>query len=202
MLHIGRPCPRSLPPRIYHSARPTSHPQHPLLRQGRCASDAGSVLAEGGEQRCVALAGLCARVRCATNGSGAWQANSKEMFSNMADHLASHTNPVAVALVEYRLSTRDQGNVKHPNHIHDVYNALRYLIRNEDKHPYDTTGITIAGHSVGAWFTLSTCMESDPRVSLPRGAPVMPPLDPELRAAIRSLVLVVRVPLLTAGRYL
>lgn len=129
---------------------------------------------------------------------GAWRTGDKKEFHDLADGL-THAENMAVALIEYRLSTKDAPEIQHPDHILDVYDALRFLVQNTQKYPYDAQRIVLVGHSVGAWMALASVMEPDASVTLPQGALTMPVLDASVRSAIDTIVLVVRMTHLTPG---
>ncbi|WFD45110.1 hypothetical protein MPSI1_003787 [Malassezia psittaci] len=120
---------------------------------------------------------------------GAWRTGSKDEFYDMAHALVTRSE-LAVALIEYRLSTSDAPNVKHPDHVQDVFDALQYLVRNEKALPYQTTHMVIVGHSVGAWMALAAVMEPTIHTQDQNQAASMPFLAPSIRSAIQKVVLV------------
>lgn len=100
---------------------------------------------------------------------------------------------IAVALVEYRLSLRDEqtGIIanQHPAHLHDVFAALRYLLLNQDSSsaPYSIDHVCLAGHSVGAWMISAALLDCDQ--AIPSGLPPCPSLGTSIeRATIRSKI--------------
>ena len=129
---------------------------------------------------------------------GAWRTGDKKEFHDLAEGLTQSEN-IAVALVEYRLSTEDAPEIQHPDHILDVYDALHFLVQNAHGYPYDSRRLILVGHSVGAWMALASVMEPDASISLPKNALTMPVLDASVRSAIDTIVLVVCMPYLTSG---
>ncbi|WFD01110.1 hypothetical protein MYAM1_003871 [Malassezia yamatoensis] len=107
----------------------------------------------------------------------------------MAHALVTQSD-LAVALIEYRLSTSDAPDVKHPDHVQDVFDALQYLLRNENALPYQTRHMVIVGHSVGAWMALAAVMEPTLHTQDQDCAVRMPVLAPSIRSAIDKVVLV------------
>ncbi|KAE8198161.1 hypothetical protein CF328_g3629 [Tilletia controversa] len=141
---------------------------------------------------------------------GAWRAGDNEELHPLALNLATPSSdaaksPIAVALINYRLSPYpDQrektGPVSHPAHIEDVHAALRYLlIDRPTRHPdeYQTEGVILSGHSVGAWLVAASMLDPPSSPSThPTSAssldpvPVHRPLHPSsLRAHIHAYVL-------------
>ncbi|PWN50418.1 alpha/beta-hydrolase [Violaceomyces palustris] len=150
---------------------------------------------------------------------GAWRTGDKKNHRGMAerivtDHLSFHNDqqspsssppPVAVALINYRLSTRvdpedeeSPAKVIHPAHIKDVYDALTFLKeqggeRGRFRGSYDHQLFHLVGHSVGAWMALGAA--TLPSIDQPKGDGVhspfgMPVLGENVRRSIRSFVLV------------
>lgn len=100
-----------------------------------------------------------------------------------------HGSPdLAVAIVNYRLTTEATPAVRHPDHIVDVHHALMYLVEHEAG--YDPSDITLVGHSVGAWIALA-CVTSHAEGSA-HGIADVPNLDRAIQQRIRTAVLVVR----------
>lgn len=70
---------------------------------------------------------------------------------------------ITVALVEYRLSLRDEKtgviSNQHPAHLEDVFAALRLLVLDQDH------DVCLAGHSVGAWMISAALLDCDQAAS-------------------------------------
>lgn len=97
---------------------------------------------------------------------GAWRAGDKEEYHAQARFWASNKRyPLAVAVINYRLSSMDEdgGPIKYPDHVHDCAAAIkwfRYPGRNA-YYGYDPDRIFLVGHSVGA--QLAGVLTLDPR---------------------------------------
>ncbi|CAO1626421.1 unnamed protein product [Sympodiomycopsis kandeliae] len=108
---------------------------------------------------------------------GAWRSESIEEHVPMAKRLASHG--VVVALVEYRLSLRDEQTDtirdQHPAHLQDAFAALRALLLSPTSSAaWNGTKVVLSGHSVGAWMVLAALLDCDQAV--PHGLPPNPVL--------------------------
>ncbi|KAK0552567.1 Glucan 1,3-beta-glucosidase 3 [Tilletia horrida] len=137
---------------------------------------------------------------------GAWRGGDKDEGHPLADALlrADEAHPgVATASINYRRSPLPddiaQGKVEpsfHPNHVHDVHAALRYLLidrpatwKTNDKEPeYDTNNVILTGHSCGAWLVAAVMLDPGPQngSSIPAHAPLQPST---LRQHIHTYVL-------------
>ncbi|KAJ1864622.1 hypothetical protein H4R99_008121 [Coemansia sp. RSA 1722] len=85
---------------------------------------------------------------------GAWRTDDKSTVSFIGPGLLQATeNKTAVAIINYRLSTRNPGSIRHPAHLNDVRLAIDFLI-NHEEHPgseiIDRTQVYLVGHSAGA----------------------------------------------------
>ena len=91
---------------------------------------------------------------------GAWMSGDKADLHKFANNLIEHVS-CAVALVNYRLTTRSQ-HMLHPAHSEDVLKALEYLQNNtEVSLIYDRSKIHLAGHSCGAHILTSIFLDTD-----------------------------------------
>ncbi|CAG8550614.1 4561_t:CDS:1 [Paraglomus brasilianum] len=82
---------------------------------------------------------------------GAWRTGDKSEFLAFGEGLSRKAN-VAVALVNYRLSTKETSEVKHPNHIEDVAAAVFWIHQHGKKYNYRQDRIYLVGHSAGAFL--------------------------------------------------
>lgn len=112
---------------------------------------------------------------------GAWRTGDKSEFRPMGEYLES--NGLAVAVVTYRLTTEATPDVRHPAHVCDVYDALKYLVEHAHELGF-MPRLTLVGHSVGAWMALGA-------LTTHQGG--MPELDARVASHIDRAVLVVRV---------
>lgn len=123
---------------------------------------------------------------------GAWVSESTEMYYDMGAYIAgqSHT---AVALIEYRLTKRDESNtIWHPDHLDDVHAALRMLFSEDtmSSHGYTTQHSALVGHSAGAWMALTVALDSHRNQASFPPLPVrtISPLDDLICSAFRVFV--------------
>jgi acetyl esterase/lipase len=124
---------------------------------------------------------------------GAWRSNAASDHARLAAHLATHG--VAVALVEYRLSTSDGGAVRHPQHAQDASDALSFLLRSGDeawRSRIDPRNTVVAGHSVGVHMCLSMALCAE-AASVGKGEVERMPGLPE-RSQIKAWVGIVSAP--------
>ncbi|WFD34243.1 hypothetical protein MCUN1_001080 [Malassezia cuniculi] len=87
---------------------------------------------------------------------GAWRTGDKSEFRAMGEYIAAHG--LSVANVTYRLTTDDTPQVRHPDHINDVYAAIAYLVESADELGF-LPRITLAGHSDGIYDIVSLLEE-------------------------------------------
>lgn len=97
---------------------------------------------------------------------GAWRSGDKEEYHAQARFWASNrAYPLAVAVINYRLSTPDESNepIVWPDHVYDCAAALKWF-----RYPgrsafygFDADRIFLAGHSAGA--QLANVLVLDPR---------------------------------------
>ena len=110
--------------------------------------------------------------------SGAWRTGDKGNHTALAKDFCSRG--LAVAIVNYRLSTRDEPDqtpkVLHPSHVSDVHDALRLLAKRGS-----WKDVTLVGHSVGAWLVLAALVTEGKD---------MPRLEKDIQAGIGKVVLV------------
>ncbi|KAJ2785336.1 hypothetical protein GGI15_001957 [Coemansia interrupta] len=85
---------------------------------------------------------------------GAWRTDDKSTVSFIGPRLLEETgNCTAIAIVNYRLSTRDPSSVRHPAHLDDVCAAIEFLVTvaNYPGHDVINQGsVYLVGHSAGA----------------------------------------------------
>lgn len=126
---------------------------------------------------------------------GAWVSESNADHYDLAQYIAAHSHTV-VALVEYRLTSKDDSNtIYYPSHIRDVFEALQELFVQDNavKFRYSTKGVTLAGHSAGAWMTLAVALDSHSPSQPLLGSrehclPAIPALSSTIRASIKAFV--------------
>lgn len=75
---------------------------------------------------------------------GAWMGGSKDMYQWIGAAFAS--NGIACAVINYRLSPRDQ----HPAHVEDCARAFTFLDSKAAEHGCDAERMFLIGHSAGA----------------------------------------------------
>ncbi|KAJ2774833.1 hypothetical protein IWQ56_000396, partial [Coemansia nantahalensis] len=85
---------------------------------------------------------------------GAWRTGDKSMFRHVAIGLIeAPANQLAVAVVNYELSTRAADSVRHPGHLDSVAAAVRFLVTDQSypgRSAVDTSRVHLVGHSAGA----------------------------------------------------
>ncbi|KAJ2853415.1 hypothetical protein FB639_006544, partial [Coemansia asiatica] len=95
---------------------------------------------------------------------GAWRADDKSTVAYIGPGLLEATDGrVAVALVNYRLSTRNPDSVRHPDHLNDVRAAVEFLITNQEypgSELIDKNNVFLVGHSAGAHLAMMTVLDN------------------------------------------
>lgn len=79
---------------------------------------------------------------------GAWVSGDKRQYGALG--LALAAQGVAVAILNYRLSSSGADGVRHPVHAHDAALAISWLRKQAPRYGYDAARIFIGGHSAGA----------------------------------------------------
>ncbi|VTS03403.1 alpha/beta hydrolase [Tuwongella immobilis] len=74
---------------------------------------------------------------------GAWRSGNKEMYAKIGEVFAARG--LVTVIPNYRLSPK----VKHPGHIEDVCDALKWTIENIEKYGGNRKQIFVSGHSAG-----------------------------------------------------
>lgn len=123
---------------------------------------------------------------------GAWVSESTDMYHDMGAYIAG-TGRAAVALIEYRLTSKDSTNtVWHPDHLDDVYAALQLLFdrRTAAQHRYSTEDAVLVGHSAGAWMALTIALDSHANQNSFPSSTVrsIGPLDDRICKSIKTFV--------------
>lgn len=77
---------------------------------------------------------------------GTWQSGSKDLYGALGQTFAKQG--IGTVVINYRLSTRE-GNVKHPDHIHDVAKAFAWTKDNISKYGGNKERLFVSGHSAG-----------------------------------------------------
>ena len=94
---------------------------------------------------------------------GAWRSGDKSDLYPLAEQLVNRKdNPCAVALINYRLTTKDS-LLHYPVHSQDVLDALEFLVNEKSKALqglYDSSNLHVAGHSCGAHILSSIFMDA------------------------------------------
>ncbi|KAJ2803567.1 hypothetical protein H4R20_002840 [Coemansia guatemalensis] len=97
---------------------------------------------------------------------GAWRTGDKAEFSHIAEGLiGAANNRLAVAVVNYTLSTRTEDSIRHPGHLNDVIKAVKFLVTDQDypgRSIVDTRRIFLVGHSAGAHMTALMALAPQP----------------------------------------
>lgn len=81
---------------------------------------------------------------------GAWITGDKSQYSKLGKAFASRG--IAVAIINYRLSTRSNGS-RHPDPVHDGAAAIHWLKKSAKTYGYRDDCIVVGGHSAGAHMT-------------------------------------------------
>ncbi|CAG8676179.1 8986_t:CDS:1 [Acaulospora morrowiae] len=82
---------------------------------------------------------------------GAWISGDKKEFAKLGSTICKLSN-FAVALVNYRLSTKDAPEIKHPAHVEDVAASIAWISKHGEQYGYLGDRIYLMGHSVGAFI--------------------------------------------------
>jgi acetyl esterase/lipase len=78
---------------------------------------------------------------------GGWRGGSKNGFARHGKLCASHG--IAFVAINYRLSNKDNPEVKHPDHIKDVAQAFAFAHKDLAKRGANVEQIYVSGHSAG-----------------------------------------------------
>ncbi|KAJ2713074.1 hypothetical protein H4R19_002431 [Coemansia spiralis] len=98
---------------------------------------------------------------------GAWRVGDKAEFKHVAMGLMEAAGQqLAVAVVNYELSTRAADSVRHPAHLHSVAAALSFLVA-DNRCPgrgttIDCTRVYLVGHSAGAHLLMLLALGPHP----------------------------------------
>ncbi|KAJ2771838.1 hypothetical protein IWQ56_001627 [Coemansia nantahalensis] len=86
--------------------------------------------------------------------ASAWHFGDKSEFGNVATGLIeASANQLAVAVINYELSSRAADSVRHPDHLNSVAAAVRFLVTDQSypgRSAVDTSQVHLMGHSAGA----------------------------------------------------
>jgi acetyl esterase/lipase len=77
---------------------------------------------------------------------GTWKSGNKDLYAAMGEQFAQHG--IAMAIINYRL-TRENNEVKHPDHIQDVAKAFAWVKENAGKYGWSKERLYVCGHSAG-----------------------------------------------------
>ncbi|PIA16228.1 alpha/beta-hydrolase, partial [Coemansia reversa NRRL 1564] len=97
---------------------------------------------------------------------GAWRTGDKADFSYIAEGLigvAGHR--LAVAVINYTLSTRLVGSIRHPGHLNEVIKAVKFLVTDQDypgRSIVDSRRVFLVGHSAGAHMSALMALAPQP----------------------------------------
>ncbi|CAI2169065.1 8870_t:CDS:1 [Funneliformis geosporum] len=83
---------------------------------------------------------------------GAWRTGDKNQFIKLGQGL-SHLGNCAVAIVNYRLTTKDTSEIKNPLHVQDVAAAISWISLNAKNYGYRDDRIYLVGNSAGAFIS-------------------------------------------------
>jgi len=91
---------------------------------------------------------------------GSWKYGTHKLGS---EELENIFNPVrnlgvAIASIQYRLT---DDSIKFPDHINDVTDAIRFIVKNEDRFGIDSNRISLIGASAGAHLNLLAALNQD-----------------------------------------
>ncbi|KAJ2742068.1 hypothetical protein GGI20_004746 [Coemansia sp. BCRC 34301] len=100
---------------------------------------------------------------------GAWRDGDKSECEVLGPGLVSKSQgTLAVAAINYRLSQRSADSIRHPAHLHDAMQAVRFLICNENDYPgkqlVDVSNTYIVGHSAGAHLAALMVLSASDRL--------------------------------------
>ncbi|CAG8450287.1 11603_t:CDS:1 [Funneliformis mosseae] len=108
---------------------------------------------------------------------GAWRTGDKNQFIKLGQGL-SHLGNCAVAIVNYRLTTKDTPEIKNPLHVKDVASAISWISLNANKYGYRDDRIYLVGNSVGAFISGQLILDPE----------YLNSHDPNLLAKIRGVI--------------
>ncbi|PVU97941.1 hypothetical protein BB561_000202 [Smittium simulii] len=89
---------------------------------------------------------------------GCWRSGDKNEYVSFARNIAamqstSLQKPLAVAILNYRLSSETEQGTKHPDQFMDCVYSIEYLINSAHQYGFDPTRIHLVGHSAGGHLT-------------------------------------------------
>ncbi|KAJ2082612.1 hypothetical protein H4R24_001442 [Coemansia sp. RSA 988] len=97
---------------------------------------------------------------------GAWRTGDKEELSHIAEGLiGASNNRLAVAVVNYTLSTKLEDSIRHPGHLHEVIKAVKFLVTDQDypgRSIIDSRRVFLVGHSAGAHMSALMALAPQP----------------------------------------
>ena len=83
---------------------------------------------------------------------GAWRSGDKNEFTNLGQNLSLLGN-CAVAIVNYRLTTKITPEIKNPLHVQDVAAAISWVSLHAKEYGYRDDRIYLVGNSAGAFIS-------------------------------------------------
>lgn len=83
---------------------------------------------------------------------GAWVSGDKNDFTTMGRNLCE-LGHFAVAIVNYRLSSKDKPEIKHPIHVQDVASLIYWISQHGKEYGFQESKIYLVGHSAGAFIS-------------------------------------------------
>ncbi|KAJ1678145.1 hypothetical protein EV182_004680 [Spiromyces aspiralis] len=85
---------------------------------------------------------------------GSWRSGDKSEYTQLATRLIQLAGSrIAVAVINYTLSTKDKPDVIHPTHLVDCWLAVEWLAANGTRYGYDGEKLHLVGHSAGGHLT-------------------------------------------------
>ncbi|MEQ8764966.1 MAG: alpha/beta hydrolase [Planctomycetota bacterium] len=94
---------------------------------------------------------------------GGWMFGDKNHYGGLYGNIgrAFAERGYLVAVINYRLSSRRRGDVRHPEHVRDVARAVAWIGKNVASYGGDPRRMVVAGHSAGGH--LVSLLATDPR---------------------------------------
>ncbi|KAJ1807418.1 hypothetical protein LPJ56_006244, partial [Coemansia sp. RSA 2599] len=95
---------------------------------------------------------------------GAWRTDDKSTVAYIGPgFVQASDNRIAVAIINYRLSTRNTDSVRHPEHLNDVRSALEFLTTSNEypgSEQIDRNNVFLVGHSAGAHLAMMSVLDN------------------------------------------
>ncbi|KAJ1661165.1 hypothetical protein GGF38_003834 [Coemansia sp. RSA 25] len=100
---------------------------------------------------------------------GSWRTGDKSECEALGSGLVSQAQgTIAVAVINYGLSQRSTDSIRHPAHLHDAIQAVRFLICGDQDYPgrhlIGVNNTYLIGHSAGAHLAALMVLSASDRV--------------------------------------